>query len=96
MTVPEQLPRPSLRDASAKPTEIDTAAHRVTFFQNKLARSQRQETLTLPQIKQRMLETVGPDKGKLPIMKFAVFGDVRTEKKCRQAAQGADHRGQAG
>ena len=78
----ERPPTPSLRDASAKPTDIDTARHRVTFFQDKRAMSQKQESLTLPEIKQRMLETARSSKGKLPLMKFAVFGDVRTDGNC--------------
>src|SRR5579871_5955283 len=82
MTGSEEIPRPSLRDASAKPTDIDTATHRVTLFPNKLAKSQKLESLTLQEIKQRMLETLGPSKGKLPLIKLAAFGDVPTTEGC--------------
>ena len=61
------------------PTDIDTARYRVTFFQDKRALTQRQESLILPEIRQRMLDTISPSKRKLPLMKFAVFGNVRTE-----------------
>jgi P4 family phage/plasmid primase-like protien len=75
---------PSLGDASRKPIPAGIEEHRitVTFFKNEFARFREQEDLTLPEIKERMEGTTRRSKEKLPYLKLATFGDLRSSEDC--------------
>jgi hypothetical protein len=52
----------------------------VTFFKDVKAKSYTTDCLTLVELRQRMLNIEEPHKGKLPLLKLAVFGDKRSDK----------------
>jgi hypothetical protein len=53
-----------------------------TTFPNQFAKMLRRDTATLPQLAERIRGMQAKDKGGLPFIKLAVFGDLKTEKQC--------------
>ena len=86
-TTPERTNRPMARvplDApAAGPDDDDEVAVCevvVTFFANHAAATKREETLTLEALATLIHSTTANAKEQLPWLKFARFGDTRTEK----------------
>ena len=57
-------------------------AIRITFFPNQSAQSKTTGTLTLEQLRDKIQTTTAAEKGKLPWLKLAAFGNKRTELNC--------------
>jgi hypothetical protein len=53
-----------------------------TIFPDNYARKKQEKTLTLAQMALVMAETVAPRKDLLPLLKLAVFGDVKSDRGC--------------
>ena len=51
----------------------------VTFFPSHTAKTKTSESLTLPELGDKILQMTKPGKKRLPWLKLAVFGDARTE-----------------
>jgi hypothetical protein len=62
------------------PSETADGKVHVTFFKDKLATSLTTEQLTLEELRRRVLNEARRVKGKLPLLKLAVFGTKRSDK----------------
>jgi hypothetical protein len=69
-------------DTGQIPAAIATHKISVTFFKNQFADFFEQESLIVPEIKERMLATVKGSKERLPFMKLASFGNLRNVNDC--------------
>jgi predicted P-loop ATPase len=61
------------------PQSFDDHKIPVTFFPSHTAKTKTSESLTLPELGDKILQMTKPGKKRLPWLKLAVFGDARTE-----------------
>jgi putative DNA primase/helicase len=69
-------------DAAHDATDLDHHKFHATFFKNMSATSKTTKLETLPELRDLILKTSGPTKMKMPWLKLATFGNVKSEVGC--------------
>jgi hypothetical protein len=72
--------RLSMDNAAHEANDLDQHKIHVSFFKDEFAKTLTTADLTLPELGERIRKTSGPTKLKLPWLKLATFGDVKTDK----------------